>query len=430
MTADRHAAWRDARPGAVSPSREKRARSALSAERWLLRRLLRAAGRPRVRFVLWDGTSIAEGAGREVATVAVRDRPALWRLLSDPSLHFGEMYSAGRLEVEGDLVGLLEEINRAPAAPQWAWLSALLHKRRRANSLAGSRRNIHHHYDLGNDFYRLWLDDELLYTCAYYPSPAASLEEAQRAKMELVCRKLQLQPGERVIEAGSGWGGLALYMARQHGVTVRSYNISRQQVEYGRRRLAAEGLADRVELVEDDYRAIDGTCDAFVSVGMLEHVGRRHYKELGAVIDRVLGRDGRALVHTIGRSRQQPLNPWIERRIFPGAYPPTLSEMSAIFEPWDFAVLDVENLRLHYAQTLRHWLERFEASEPAVRDMFDDTFVRTWRLYLSGSIAAFTKGSLQLYQVLVSRASSSNVPLSRSHLYDDAPLPAWTSAKS
>lgn len=450
MAGHRHAFWREAesasRPSSPLPEEIRspalatrsgsRRRSALGLERDAVRRLLEALGSPPIRFVLWDGTAVAPEGKAVRAEITLRDRATLWRLLADPELHFGEAYSAGRLAVKGDLVELMEQVLRAPtgAAKSSRWLR-LLHRRPRRNTLAGSRQNIHRHYDLGNDFYRLWLDDELLYTCAYFASPEQTLEEAQRAKMEHVCRKLQLQPGERVVEAGSGWGALALYMAREHGVSVRSYNISHEQVEYARRRLRSAGLADRVEFIEDDYRSIrrsirpaDGEFDVFVSVGMLEHVGKEHYHELGGVMNRVLGPQGRGLVHTIGRSRPRPLNPWIERYIFPGAYPPTLSEMMEIFEPFDLAVLDVENLRLHYAETLRHWLQRYEGSIEQVREMFDEPFVRAWRLYLSGSIAAFACGTLQLYQVLVNRAASERTPMTRSHLYQDGPLPPWSAS--
>ena len=256
----------------------------------------------------------------------------------------------------------------------------------------------------------------MLYTCAYFPFPAASLETAQLAKMELVCRKLRLQPGQTVVEAGCGWGGLARYMAKTCGVKVRAYNISREQIAYARQRAQDEGLAGQVEYIEDDYRNISGRYDAFVAVGMLEHVGPDHYRELGRVIDRSLTTDGLGLIHSIGQNRAAPLSPWFLQRIFPGSYPPTLREMMTIFEPWNFSVLDVENLRLHYAKTCEHWLSRFEESREEVREMFDDTFVRAWRLYLSGCIANFRLGDLQLYQVVFARPGNNRIPLTRSHL--------------
>ncbi|HEY1492598.1 MAG TPA: class I SAM-dependent methyltransferase, partial [Steroidobacteraceae bacterium] len=180
---------------------------------------------------------------------------------------------------------------------------------------------------------------------------------------------------------------------------------------------AREGLADRIEYVEDDYRNITGQYDAFVSVGMLEHVGVKNYTTLGGVVQRCLGGRGRGLIHSIGRNRPAALQPWIEKRIFPGACPPALSEIMNVFEPWDFSVLDVENLRLHYALTLRHWTQLYEAASDKVREMFDARFVRMWRLYLAGSIAAFSTGKLQLFQVLFAPGDSNDIPWNRADIY-------------
>jgi len=387
-----------------------------SAERWLLRSLLWAIGNPALRLVIRDGESVCAADAKPVHTVRIKDRRTLLRLLYRPELEFGEAYADGRLEVDGDLVGLLEKVYTAPVSPL---ANRLLRQTRgpRPNTLHGSRDNIHRHYDLGNDFYRLWLDERMVYTCAYFPTPTASLEGAQVAKMELVCRKVGLQPGERVVEAGCGWGALALHMARQHGVSVRAFNISHEQIVYARAQAREEGLSDQVEFIEDDYRNVSGQYDAFVSVGMLEHVGTEHYRELGRIIDRCLPAHGRGFIHAIGRNRPTALNAWVEKRIFPGAYPPTLREMLAILEPFGFSVLDVENLRLHYATTLRHWLARFERAVDRVAAMLDERFVRAWRLYLAGSIAAFTTGSLQLFQVSFARPRHNGIAWTRTHLY-------------
>jgi cyclopropane-fatty-acyl-phospholipid synthase len=206
-------------------------------------------------------------------------------------------------------------------------------------------------------------------------------------------------------------------MARECGARVRAFNVSREQIAWARERARAEGLANRVEFVEDDYRNITGRYDAFVSVGMLEHVGRDHYTDLSRVIHSCLKTSGRGLIHSIGRNRPANLHRWIERRIFPGAYAPSLGEVVALFEPHDFSVLDVENLRLHYARTLEHWLARFETNADRVRALFDQRFVRAWRLYLAGSIAGFTTGSLQLFQVLFARPQDNEIPWTRAHLY-------------
>jgi cyclopropane-fatty-acyl-phospholipid synthase len=383
---------------------------------WLLQKLSTFLGDPALEFAIKDGARV--GPANAVARVTFANRATLLPVLADPAMRFGDAYSDGTVTIDGDLVRMLEVVYRAGVTmekPNSLLRRAL--RRPRANSLAGSRDNIHRHYDIGNQFYSLWLGSTMAYTCAYYPTPAASLDEAQVAKMDHVCRKLRLKPGETVVEAGCGWGTLALHMARHYGVRVRAFNISREQIMYAREHAQRAGLAGQVEYVEDDYRNISGEYDAFVSIGMLEHVGVENYPELGNVAHRALGGRGRGLIHTIGRNYPALLQPWIEKRIFPGACPPALSEMMRIFEPWDFSVLDVENLRLHYALTLRHWTALYESASDKVRDMFDARFVRMWRLYLAGSIAAFTTGKLQLFQVVFAPGQNNDIPWNRADIY-------------
>lgn len=374
------------------------------AEGRLLGEVLRMAGDPPVRIVMDGGACAAPPGGQYRYTMRVRDRAALAGLLADPETGFGEAYARGRLTVEGDLAGFCREIYGAAAAARGrGWLTGLLSAWLRvtqAGSRHGAWANVHRHYDLPASFYRLWLDRELIYTGAWFPHPSATLEEAQNAKLERVCRKLALDRGDRVVEAGCGWGALALYMARHYGARVRAFNLSHEQIDYARRRAMREGLAGEVEFVEEDYRDEGGRFDAFVSIGMLEHVGREHYADLAHGLRRWLGRSGRGLLHFIGRSRPEALSPWIRHRIFPGAYAPALSEALAVLERGDFAVADIENLRGHYARTLACWLERFEAARAEAARLFDEEFLRAWRLYLAGSQAAFQTGSLQLYQVL------------------------------
>ena len=389
-------------------------------DRWLARRIMHAAGRPPVGFVLWDGEDVWSPEGEVYGRIVIRDRGALWALVRSPELGFGDCYSAGRIDIEGDLIGVLHQAYRAiddksVSASKRSLLGRL--PRARKNTPGGSRKHIHHHYDLGNDFYRLWLDRRMVYTCAYYENGEASLEQAQEAKMHHVCRKLRLAPGQRVVEAGCGWGSLALHMARHYGVRVRAFNISHEQVAHAREQAAREGMDARVEFVEDDYRNISGKYDAFVSVGMLEHVGPDHYEELGDVIARSLREEGLGLVHSVGRSRPSPVNAWLEQRIFPGSYPPSLREMMAVFESNQFSIIDVENLRLHYARTLMAWLERFDGSVDTVRERYDEPFVRAWRLYLAGCAAAFLASSIQLFQVVFTHRTHNAIAHTREHIY-------------
>jgi len=396
-------------------------------EKLLLGRMMRAIGDPPVQIVLWNGQKISNHDGNSLAQIFIRDRGALLKLVTDPELNFGEMYAAQRIEVRGNLLDFLDAVYRAwPLRSKGRigkMLLAPLNEARR-NTLSGSRRNIQHHYDIGNDFYRLWLDERMLYTCAYFSDQSSSLEEAQLAKMDHVCRKLRLQPGDKVIEAGCGWGALALHMAKHYGVTVQAYNISKEQIGFARSRAAAEGLDGKAQFIEDDYRNVQGKFDAFVSVGMLEHVGTENYAALGEVIDRSLKDDGRGLIHSIGLNFPRPMDAWTERHIFPGANPPSLAQMMQIFEPYDFSVLDVENLRLHYARTLEHWLQRYEDNIDQVTEMFDMEFARAWRLYLAGSLTAFKNGGMQLFQVAFTRSGNNRIPLTRQHLYEPRHAPS------
>lgn len=389
-------------------------------ERRGLALLLRVLGQPPFQAELWDGSRVPESLPGSIGTVVIHDRPTLYGLLAQPELRFGEAYARGSLTVNGDLAEILVRVNEGLRKSAALRLKARAMNRlpRPRNTLRRARNNIEHHYDIGNDFYALWLDRQMVYTCAYFADPQMTLEQAQTAKLDHVCRKLWLEPGETVIEAGCGWGALALHMARAYGVSVKAYNISPSQLEFARERARREGLDGQVEFIEGDYREIRGDCDAFVSVGMLEHVGPENYRDLGSVIRQCLHDDGRVLIHSIGRDWARPMNPWIDRNIFPGANPPSIRQMTEIFEPYDLSVLDIENLRLHYARTLEHWLERYMANVDRVREMFDDEFVRIWHLYLAGSIAAFRSGDLQLFQVVAAPTENNSVPWHRGYVYD------------
>jgi cyclopropane-fatty-acyl-phospholipid synthase len=399
----------DAYPTAIQPP-------ARLLDRWLATRLQQVIAPAAVRLELWDGSSPYSRDEPPIGSVLVHDRAALLGLILDPDLRFGDAYTDGRIDIRGDLVTVVEALTRVTLGPR-TWRERLRGALERPNSLSSARRNVHHHYDVGNDFYQLWLDRDLVYTCAYFEHPHMTLEAAQHAKFELVCRKLRLQPNETVVEAGCGWGTLALHMARQYGVRVKAFNVSREQLAYARERAQREGLSERVEFVDDDYRNVQGKCDVFVSVGMLEHVGLHHYQTLSEVLRRVVHRQGgRALLHFIGRDAPRPLNAWTRRRIFPGGYAPTLAEVATrVITPAGMSIVDVENLRLHYARTIAHWYARFKNAEEHIRTRYGLHFQRTWELYLAGAQASFSTGWMQLFQVVF-------VPL-------ESPPPYWTRAE-
>ncbi len=388
---------------------------------WLLRRLYSSIGNPQIRITMGDSLEVAPAVAFPVATIVIRDRRTLLQMLLDPQLSFGDAYTAGRVTVDGSLVAMLETVFRSMSAIEshnlYSKIVSPFLSFLQRNSLRGARKNIHRHYDLGTEFFRLWLDSQLVYSGAYFSSPSLTLEEAQIAKMDYICRKLNLLPGERVVDIGCGWGALAFHMAKHYGAHVQAVSNSHEQILWARRRAAELHLTHQVEFIEDDYRNISGNCDAIVSVGILEHVGAQHYRDMGRVIHRVLDSAGRGLIQTIGLNQPRPFNLWTRERIFPGTYAPTLRQAVDVFEPGDFSVVDVENLRPHYARTLEHWHERFENSSARVSEMFGADFVRLWRLYLAGSLAGFSSGSLQHFQILFARKACQRIPLTRAQLY-------------
>ncbi|OGT29117.1 MAG: cyclopropane-fatty-acyl-phospholipid synthase [Gammaproteobacteria bacterium RBG_16_51_14] len=390
-------------------------------DRWVVTRLLARIGDPPISFVLWNNKKIASPGVLPRAQIRITCRYALYKLLLNPELNFGDLYSNGYIDIDGDMADCLRIIyHTLGKLKKYSFLSLIDRYFCHPNTLPKVRQNIHHHYDIGNDFYQHWLDREAMqYTCAYFPDPAMSLEAAQTAKMHHICRKLRLKPGQTVVEAGCGWGGLARFMAKEYGVKVKAYNISQEQISYAHQCAVKSGLTQQVEYIEDDFRNIRGDYDAFVSIGMLEHVGPENYYALGGVIDRSLKEHGLGLIHTIGRNQPRPLNAWIGKRIFPGAYPPSLSQMMRVFEPWSFSILDIENLRLHYAKTLEIWHTRFENNADKFRSHYDEPFIRAWRLYLVGSMVAFHTGTMQLFQVLFTKQHNNVLDWSRAYLYQD-----------
>jgi cyclopropane-fatty-acyl-phospholipid synthase len=388
----------------------------------LLQHLFASIGRPQIRLLLDESVQVLPEGKLPVATIVIRDRRSLLKMMLDPQLGFGEAYTAGRVEVDGSLVDALEAVFRSMSGNEmrsaYARIASHFLSFLQRNSARGARKNIHRHYDLDTEFFRLWLDSNLVYSGAYFSSPSLTLEQAQVAKMDYICSKLNLQPGERVVDIGCGWGALALHMAKHYGVSVQAVSNSHEQILWARRRAAELQLTRQVEFIEDDYRNIDAMCDAVVSIGMLEHVGPKHYREMGQVLNRILDRGGRGLIQSIGRNQPLAFNLWTRKHVFPGTYAPTLRQMMDLFEPCNFSIVDVENIRSHYARTLQHWLERFENSAPRVSERFGPEFVRLWRLYLSGSVAGFRSGSLQHFQILFARNACQQMPITRARLYE------------
>jgi cyclopropane-fatty-acyl-phospholipid synthase len=373
----------------------------------------------------WDGTRRSYGAGPGGLVIRLRDRRACLGLLADPSVRFGDAYVDGAIEVEGDLGQLMELLLRldprdlAPSLARRLLVAATSWVLR--NSPFRARRNAAYHYDLGNEFFRLWLGRTMAYSCAYFREPTDDIDGAQEQKFRHVCEKLRLEPGLTLLDIGCGWGGLVAYAASHYGVHVVGITLSEAQKRGADEMLRAGGLAHRVTIRLQDYRELapDRPFDRIVSIGMFEHVGSLLIPQYLRETARLLAPRGVGLLHTIGRVAPAPMDAWIASRVFPGAYFPALAEILAPMGEQGLHAVDVESLGPHYAMTLDRWSEAFERSAPVVTRMYDARFVRMWRLYLRGSAAAFRVGNMTVWQIQFTKGPPVDLPLTRDYLYPD-----------
>ena len=389
----------------------------------LLRRIVRNGD---LVFIDCDGNahSFGDGEGRRL-TVRLADARVERQLAINPELRLGEAYMDGRLTIEGgrvyDLLELLLANMQRLGTPRWVQVlenARKLKKRvQQFNPAPRARRNAAHHYDIKREFYDLFLDRDWQYSCAYF-TDGADLDEAQLAKKRHLTAKLAVNSGQRVLDIGSGWGGLALYLAKIADCEVTGVTLSQEQLQVSRERARKQGLARAVRFELQDYRKVQGTFDRIVSVGMFEHVGVNHYGQYFRKVRELLADNGVALVHTIGRSDVPTItNPFIARYIFPGGYIPSLSEIVPHIERAGFFITDVEVLRLHYAKTLRAWRERFLANWDKATALMGDRFCRMWEFYLAGSEAAFRYQGLVVFQLQLARKVDT-LPLTRDYIAD------------
>ena len=328
--------------------------------------------------------------------------------------------------MEGDLADLMSLALRSGLMSVTGGTQGLAGTALRAadkiRSLQRVKENIAHHYDLGNDFFRLWLDESLTYSCAYFRNASDTLEKAQQQKIEHSLKKLRLQPGETLLDIGCGWGGLVKQAAEHFGAAATGITLSREQYAGASALIEASGLQDKASIRLIDYGTLAGgeeQFDKIVSIGMIEHVGKSHLAEFASGVEKMLKPGGLALLHLITSVKEGPINHWIEKHIFPGCYIPTLSEIVTHLAARNFRIWDVENLASHYRITLDHWSERFERVVPVVCEKFDERFVRMWRLYLRASSAGFREGAIEVHQILVSRGSPQKLPLTREDIYKE-----------
>jgi cyclopropane-fatty-acyl-phospholipid synthase len=369
-----------------------------------------------------------KGGGRHL-TVRFTDRKVAFDIVRNPRLGVGEAYMDGRLIIEdGTILDLLELI---VGANRWedkgegrkalskGTAGRAIKRMFQRNNFKRARRNVAHHYDLKDELYELFLDEDKQYSCAYFRDAGNSLEQAQADKKAHIAAKLALEPGQRVLDIGCGWGGMALYLHQVAGVDVLGVTLSERQLKVARERAEAAGVSDHVRFELKDYRLLDETFDRIVSVGMFEHVGAKHYDEFFAKCRDLLKPDGVMLLHTIGKlgGVSPSPDPFTDKWIFPGYHLPSVSQMTAASEDVRLIASDIENLRLHYALTLRHWLERATKARKQIEAMYDDRFFRMWEFYLAGGIVMFENGAACNYQVQYIRERTA-LPITRDYMIE------------
>jgi cyclopropane-fatty-acyl-phospholipid synthase len=388
--------------------------------RSLLRRYIR---RGSITFTTADGTkfSCGDGSGTPLA-VRFMTRRAQRRLLGNPELALGEIYMDGDFIVEqGTIADVLAIVTDQPTLlPGWAktqwWLRYLVRRWRQRNLRGRSRTNVAHHYDLDGRLYSLFLDADRQYSCAYFETPDASLDDAQLAKKRHLAAKLLVRPEDRVLDIGCGWGGLGLYLAETAGADVTGVTLSTEQLQVANGRAAEKNLTGSARFLLQDYRDIPGPFDRIVSVGMFEHVGVAFYDTFFRRCAELLADDGVMVLHAIGRSEgPDSTNPWISKYIFPGGAIPALSEVLPAIERAGLLVCDIEILRLHYAETLKAWRERFMARREEAVQLYDERFARMWEFYLAVSEMAFRKYNMMNFQIQLTKRQDV-VPMTRDYI--------------
>ena len=380
----------------------------------------------RLNLLMPDGRKLEFGpGGGKALTVRLTDKKAAFAIARNPRLGLGEAYMDGRIVVEGgDILDLMRLVTGANRWEDGGAGRKAVNKGKspfkalfRAKNVAKrARKNVAHHYDIGNDLYRLFLDDDLQYSCAYFTDPNNSLEQAQLDKKAHIAAKLALEPGQHVLDIGCGWGGTALYLNRVAGVRVTGVTLSEEQLKVARERAKAAGVADQVKFELIDYRHVEEQFDRIVSIGMFEHVGAAHYDEFFAKCRELLKPDGVMLLHTIGKlGKASAPDPFTDKYVFPGYHLPSISQMGAASEKVRLITTDIETLRLHYAYTLRHWLERTRKAKAKIVALYDERFFRMWEFYLAGGVVAFESGSMCNYQLQYVR-DRNTLPITRDYM--------------
>ena len=389
-------------------------------EKFLFDKILSRLSHGGLEVVYWDGDKRHYGPDAPTVTITF-DSPKVARaILNSMSLGFGENYAAGHLQVDGSLIEVGRLVNQNTDAFKNLKLTNVVQKLQR-NIPRNQKKFIQHHYDIGNDFYKLWLDKQMLYSCAYFRNPKTdNLEKAQSQKLDHLLKKLQLQPGQKLLDIGSGWGSLLIRAAEKDGVTGLGITLSKEQLKRSRQAAKEAGVTKQISFELRNYQDLmrEGQkFDRIISVGMFEHVGRGNHAAYYKAIKTMLVDGGISVLHTITSQIEEPNDPWIDKYIFPGGYIPSTREIVSALPDYDLHLIDYENLRLHYALTLEEWQRRFHKHHKEVVNMYDESFYRTWDLWLAFSAAAFRYGHLNLSQFVLTKGLNNDLPLTREFLY-------------
>lgn len=366
----------------------------------------------------WDGDSEKYGDGESKFKIIFNEPLPASEIAKDPSMTFGEAFMSKKLDIEGSIEDVIESLynNKNSFLRNSEKYLKLLSKF--TNNLKKSKENIEYHYDIGNDFYKLWLDETMTYSCGYFKSKDDTLETAQRNKVGHILKKLNIKPGQTLLDIGCGWGELIIEAAKQYKAKALGVTLSNEQYRKVKERVEKEGLQDLVDVKISDYRELKNVkFDRIVSVGMAEHLGKEHISEYFESVNNMLNEGGISLIHCITGVDRGGTNTWIDKYIFPGGYVPAFKELVDNLTAGGFYIVDVESLRRHYAYTLEHWMANFENSIEEVKKIKDETFIRMWRLYLNACAASFKCGNIDIHQILFTKGITDDIPWTRDYLY-------------
>lgn len=391
----------------------------IELDKIFLKKFLKNLTKETLHIEFWDKTTETYGEGKVEFTIKFNKPLSKSKILSDPYLAFGEAYMDGSIDIEGSIQKLIESIYKNK--------ESFLNKENffdklsiiKSTTIKQSKKDIQYHYDLGNDFYKLWLDKSMSYSCGYFANDNDTLYDAQKNKINYTLKKLNLKKGHRLLDIGSGWGSLIIQAAKTYGVKALGITLSQEQYHKTKERIKEENLEELVDVKLIDYRELtklDQKFDRIVSIGMIEHVGKKNIPVYMDTINKLLTLGGVSVLHCITTQKEREVNKWSTKYIFPGGYIPSTRELVYIMPNYNFHLITIESLRKHYGKTLEHWAFTFESQLNKVREKYDESFIRMWRLYLQGCAASFNYGTIDIHQFVFTKGLNNDLPMTRAHL--------------